>query len=225
MDAWKVFLRAVTVVLSSIGIVLSLLAIFIRTLMPPYAKASAMLSKSLPPTAGVPRGRIAHPLQRSHSVPALASYPHSDISKNIMRNSIVDEGVPHVHSPELVTESRTHRSNRIEVSTEIHQVLRGLPVLISPSIKIVSGASKQPPALLRGKSSVGSLLMFFTPEATLCPRKNPSDPSDPPLRTQPYAAPYFFPAPGTPEAVDYVKKTRAELLRPRRTLRRFTQED
>ncbi|OJA12347.1 hypothetical protein AZE42_02776 [Rhizopogon vesiculosus] len=224
MDAWKVFLRAVTVVLSSIGIVLSLLAIFIRTLMPSYAKASAMLSKPLPPTTGVLRGRIAQPLQRSHSVPVLASYPHSDISKNIMRNSIVDEAVPHVHSPKLVTESRTHRSNRIEVSTEIHQVLRGLPVLISPSVKIVSGASKQPPAVLRGKSSVGSLLMFSTRDS-LCPRKNPSDPSNPPLRTQPYAAPYFFPAPGTPEAIDYVRKTRAELLRPRRTLRRFTQGD
>jgi hypothetical protein len=32
----------------------------------------------------------------------------------------------------------------------------------------------------------------------------------PPLRTQPYAAPYFFPSPASPEATDYVRLLREE---------------
>lgn len=37
----------------------------------------------------------------------------------------------------------------------------------------------------------------------------------PPARTQPYEAPYFFPSPGSPEAVDYVRRAREGQLSPR----------
>jgi hypothetical protein len=37
----------------------------------------------------------------------------------------------------------------------------------------------------------------------------------PRARTQPYEAPYFFPIPGSPEAVDYIRKTREEKITSR----------
>ncbi|KAF7967132.1 hypothetical protein HWV62_35732 [Athelia sp. TMB] len=43
----------------------------------------------------------------------------------------------------------------------------------------------------------------------LCPHHHHA-PRSPPARTQPYAAPYYFPPPGSPEAVDYVRRAREE---------------
>jgi len=151
----------------------SLLAIIIRTLLTSYAEASTsptILSKPLPPAAGVLRGRIAHRPHRSFSTPVLASYPHSDISENIMRHSIVDRAVPHIHAPAPVTDSPTHRFKRTEVSTEIHKIQTGPLVLISPSINasriMTSPASNKRTARLRSTSSVGTFLKFC--ESRLC---------------------------------------------------------
>lgn len=151
----------------------SLLAIIIRTLLTSYADASTsptILSKPLPPAAGVLRGRIAHRPHRSFSTPVLASYPHSDISENIMRHSIVDRAVPHIHAPAPVTDSPTHRFKRTEVSTEIHKIQTGPLVLISPSINasriMTSPTSNKRTARLRSTSSVGTFLKFC--ESRLC---------------------------------------------------------
>ncbi|KAI0078869.1 hypothetical protein K474DRAFT_1659793 [Panus rudis PR-1116 ss-1] len=37
-------------------------------------------------------------------------------------------------------------------------------------------------------------------------------PSQPRRRTDPYQAPYFFPSPASPDAIDYVQKVRAERI-------------
>lgn len=46
--------------------------------------------------------------------------------------------------------------------------------------------------------------------------RHKSTPTTPPARTQPYAAPYFFPAPDSPEAADYVRSLQAERRRSAR---------
>jgi hypothetical protein len=147
----------------------SLLAIFVRTLVPSYAKAStpqATWFKPIPQATGTPRRRIAHPLQRSLSVPVISSCPRSDI----MLSSVIDGAVPHIHAPARVTESSIHQSNLIEVSTDIHEVPKGSPVLRPPSIiayrAIVSPPSRQRSDRLRCKRSVEFLLRFC--KSVLC---------------------------------------------------------
>ncbi|KDQ63139.1 hypothetical protein JAAARDRAFT_53366 [Jaapia argillacea MUCL 33604] len=50
----------------------------------------------------------------------------------------------------------------------------------------------------------------------LCPRRrrsrniSPPKPPPPPARTHPYEAPYFFPQPGSPEAIDYARRVQQE---------------
>ncbi|KAG0702744.1 hypothetical protein DFH29DRAFT_920212 [Suillus ampliporus] len=215
MDVRKVILTTASVVLSSCGILLSLLAICIRTLVPSYVKAlvSKMTRSKPPPQAArnSPR-QIAHNFQRSPS--SASSSPRLANSNNIMKNSVVDEVVPQSHvcvdeptSPVPVTESR---SNLIEV-LEVHKFSKRHSLSISPPFNVRwTKASRAPKETrLKVRSSTGSLPKFST--------KSAKHSSDPPLRTQPYAAPYFFPAPGSPEAIDYVTKMREELLRSPRT--------
>lgn len=196
-------------VLSSLGILLSLLAMFIRTLVP---SVSRRVWSKPPPNAGVnSRRTIARRFQRPITGPAAspASSPlQSTRSNNIIRSSIVDGAVSQSHahvdvpaSPMLATESPIQRSNRGDVS-EARKVFKRHTLSVSSFNACRTIVSpKQRLTHLKGRNSMGSLSS---------PLKNP----DPPLRTQPYAAPYFFPAPGTPEAIDYVTKTREELLRP-----------
>lgn len=208
MNLRKIILRTVSVVLSSLGILLSLLAMFIQTLVP---SVSRMVWSKPPPNARENSQRtISRCFKRPITEPAAspASSPlQSTRSNNLIRSSIVDGAVPQSHadadvpaSPMHTTESPIQRSNRGEVS-EAHKVFKRHTLSVSSFNACRAMVSpKQRLMHLKGRNSMGSLSSL----------KNP----DPPLRTQPYAAPYFFPAPGTPEAIDYVTKTREELLRP-----------
>lgn len=203
MDVRKVILRTASMLLSSIGLLLSLLAIFIRTLVP-----SAFLSPKPPPEAAGNTSRpIARRLKRSISISLTSSSPQSTKSNSIMHSSMV---VPRRHTfvdelapPVPAKESHTQRSNPIRVS-EAHKIRKRhtFSVSLSSDACRIIASPKQTTLRLKGRNSIGSFCR---------PLKNPNHTSDPPLRTQPYAAPYFFPAPGTPEAIDYVTKTREEL--------------
>ncbi|KAG1839223.1 hypothetical protein DFJ58DRAFT_812842 [Suillus subalutaceus] len=198
MNFRKIILKTVGVMLSSFGILLSLLAMSIQTLIP-----SVFVFWTI-------ARRVKRPVPGPVASPAPSS-PLSTRSNNIMHSSIVDGEVPQSHarvdlpaSPMPATELPVQRSNRGEVS-EAHKVFKRHSLSVSPSFNACRtiASSKQRLTHLKGRNSTGS---FYQSR----PSKNP----DPPLRTQPYAAPYFFPAPGTPEAIDYVTKTREELLQP-----------
>lgn len=50
------------------------------------------------------------------------------------------------------------------------------------------------------------------------PKKNAKKSNSPPSRTRPYEAPYFFPMPTSPDAVDYARRTRNEYARAHSSL-------
>ncbi|KAG2159600.1 uncharacterized protein EDB93DRAFT_1111095 [Suillus bovinus] len=205
MNFRKIILRMVSVVVSSFGILLSLLAIFIQTLLP-----SQWTWSRPPPDAGqrtIAR-RIKRPVPRPIASPTSSSI-RSTRSNNTIHSSMVDGVVPQGHarveplaSTMPATKLPIQRSSRGEVSEarkvfKRHTLSASLPFNVCRTL----ASPKQRSTHLKGRNSTGSFSR---------PLKIP----DPPLRTQPYAAPYFFPAPGTPEAIDYVTKTREELLRP-----------
>ncbi|KAG2045109.1 hypothetical protein BDR03DRAFT_937937 [Suillus americanus] len=207
MNFRKIILRTVSVILSSFGILLSLLAMCLRTLIP-----SVFVSWSKPPlnTGENSQRTIVRRVKRPVPGPVASpppSSPQSTRSNNIMHSSIVDGAVPQSHarvdSLPSTMELPIQRFNRGEVP-EAHKVFKRHTLSVSPSFNACRtiASSKQRLTHLKGRNSTGSFYQT--------PLKNP----DPPLRTQPYAAPYFFPAPGTPEAIDYVAKTREELLQP-----------
>lgn len=205
MNFRKAILRTVSVVLSSFGLLLSLLAIFIRKLIP------SQRGSKPPPDAGENSQRtIALRVKRPVPGPVASSTSsslRSTRSNNIMHSSVVDEAVSQIHasvdlptSPMPATELPIQRSHRGGV-LKAHNIFKRHTLSVSPSFDAcrMMASSKQRSTHLKNRNSMGSFS---------CPLKNP----DPPLRTQPYAAPYFFPAPGSPEAIDYVTKTREELL-------------
>lgn len=202
MNVRKIILSTVTVVLSSFGILLSLLAIFIRALIPSVIASQRVWSKPPPDTIDHSRRTIAHRVKRPRPVVSESSAPSPLQSSGIMHSSMVDGAVPQSHapaSPMPATELDIQRDNPSEIS-KAHKVLKRHTLSVSSSFNACRTLAS-PKLRLKGRNSTGSLSF---------PLKNP----DPPLRTQPYTAPYFFPAPGTPEAIDYVTKTREELLRP-----------
>lgn len=212
MNFRKSILRTVSVVLSGLGILLSLLAIFVRTLVPSVFVSQRAWPKPLPDTGEYSQRTIAcrvkRPVPGPVASPASSSLLESTKS-NTIHSNMVDGAVPQSHaradspaSPMPATELSIQRSNRSEV-LEAHKVFKRHTLSFSPSFNVYRTivSPKQRSTHLKGRSSTGSFSYSL---------KNPN----PPLRTQPYAAPYFFPAPGTPEAIDYVTKTREELLRP-----------
>lgn len=89
------------------------------------------------------------------------------------------------------------------------KVLRKSPS--SPDAGIASSKSRWHPTRRKSKNFSPTLPKISLP----CPVSAApllSSPPPPPqrTRTQPYEAPYFFPAPGSPEAVDYVRRIREE---------------
>ncbi|KAG1784216.1 hypothetical protein EV702DRAFT_1058093 [Suillus placidus] len=207
MNFWKFILRTVSVVLSSFGILLSLLAIFVRTLVP-----SVFVSWPKPPpdtseySQRTIACRVKRPVPGPVASPASSSLLESTKSNNTIHSNMVDGAVPQSHarvdSPMPATELSIQRFNRSEV-LEAHKIFKRHTLSVCPSFNVCRtiASPKQRSTHLKGRSSTGSFSHSL---------KNPN----PPLRTQPYAAPYFFPAPGTPEAIGYVTKTREELLRP-----------
>lgn len=184
---------------------MSLLAIFIRALMPSAIVSQRAWCKPLPDAIDHSRRTIARRVKRPGPPvsESSASSPLQSIkSSSIMHSSMVDGAVPQSHapaSPMPATELHIQRSDRGEVS-KAHKVFKRHTLSVSSSFNACRTLGS-PKLRLKGRNSTGSISF---------PLKNP----DPPLRTQPYTAPYFFPAPGTPEAIDYVTKTREELLRP-----------
>lgn len=78
----------------------------------------------------------------------------------------------------------------------------------SPDTRIGNSKSRWKSTRQKAKNCSPSPLKISLP----CPPSSLSSPPLPPprSRTQPYEAPYFFPTPGSPEAVDYVRRMREE---------------
>ncbi|KAG1766403.1 hypothetical protein EDD22DRAFT_950537 [Suillus occidentalis] len=200
MNIRKIILRTVSVVLSSFGILMSLLAIFIRALIPSVIVSQRAWFKPPPDTIDHSRRTITRRVKRPG--PVVSESLASSSLQSTKSSNMVDGAVPQSHapaSPMPATELHLERSNRGEVS-KAHKVFKRHTHSVSSSFNACRTLAS-PKLRLKGRNSTGSISF---------PLKNP----DPPLRTQPYTAPYFFPAPGTPEAIDYVMKTREELLRP-----------
>ncbi|KAG1908358.1 uncharacterized protein F5891DRAFT_992683 [Suillus fuscotomentosus] len=211
MNFRKTILRTVSVVLSSFGILLSVLAIFIQTLLPSHWQWA--WSKPPPYAGGKSRRtiiarRVKRPVPRPVASPT-SSFLRSTRSHETIRSSMVDRAVPqshaHVDLPASLmpaTKLPIQRSSHGEVS-KAHRIFKRhtLPASLFVNSCRTIASLKQRSTHLKGRNSTGS----FSSSVKI---------PDPPLRTQPYAAPYFFPVPGTLEAIDYVAKTREELLRP-----------
>ncbi|KAG1757834.1 hypothetical protein EDB19DRAFT_68599 [Suillus lakei] len=220
MNIRNVILRTVSVVLSSFGILLSLLAIFIQTLVPSAQRAWSRLpgQNSRRTTARSIKRPVSEPIASSTS-----SSLQSTESNNFTHSNILNGTEPQSHvrvrepaSPVPATEQHIQRSHHAEV-LEAHKITKRHTLSVSPSFSACRRIASPKPTLghLRGRNSIGSFSR---------PLKTPNHTSDSPLRTQPYAAPYFFPTPGSPDAIDYVMKTREELLRPSGFMQTFTRK-
>ncbi|KIJ65070.1 hypothetical protein HYDPIDRAFT_110966 [Hydnomerulius pinastri MD-312] len=149
---------------------------------------------------------------------------------SIVRDVVGTSTTPHTASAadHIHVEFTPEALKRSEDLKESHTIHRPPRRTTSPASSKSSNSSYK--GSLFHRSSTGSLERFCKGRVarSVCPEidfgsasRRPSCPkrhsslhtTDPPPRTDPYNAPYYFPAPGTPEAVDYVRKIREEQLR------------
>jgi len=162
----------------------------------------------------------------SASRPPLVSSPLADTEER--RDSVPD--IPHSAAGDSTTFSSTSDStdgSRGSLSrgplcrklsgcssrSHLHHCILGRS-LTSPSRTsfrsqpcLVPEPSSSPKRSIFHRRSTSSLDGTSSKRKTLLLKKNKSPPP-PPQRTLPYTAPYFFPVPGSPEAVGYARKTR-----------------
>lgn len=101
-----------------------------------------------------------------------------------------------------VIESKWH------IGTRVAQRKKRRSLRIDPPIR-----SATPSVLLESGDAVGHEIIYEEPISIIRPHTShlPLTPArQGPVRTRPYEAPYFFPAPGSPEAVGYVERVREE---------------
>ncbi|KIK48362.1 hypothetical protein CY34DRAFT_798181 [Suillus luteus UH-Slu-Lm8-n1] len=161
MNIRKIILRTVSVVLSSFGILMSLLAIFIRALLPSAIVSQRAWCKSPPDTIDHSRRTIVRRVKRPGPIvseSSASSPPQSTKSSSVMHGSMGDGAIPQSHapaSPMPATELHLERSNRGEVS-KAHKVFKRHTLSVSSSLNACRTLAS-PKLRLKGRNSTGSI--------------------------------------------------------------------
>ena len=98
--------------------------------------------------------------------------------------------------------------SRWRVATRVSQRKKRMSLRIDPP-----RPSPSSPVFIQSGDDVGGAVIHEEPISITrppIPQPLPSRPRQGPTRTRPYEAPYFFPTPGSPEAIGYVEKVREE---------------
>ena len=94
------------------------------------------------------------------------------------------------------------------VATRVSQRKKRMSLRIDPPRR-----SPTSPVFIQSGDDVGGAVIHDEPISITRPpmlQSTPSRARQGPTRTRPYEAPYFFPTPGSPEAIGYVEKVREE---------------
>ena len=111
--------------------------------------------------------------------------------------------------------------NQIKALTTSRRARRGQAIIARMCVKVSQDQTSRATRVWGDATRViESMLicLFFAFCVCLEKQKRSKRKSHPPrARTDPYQAPYFFPAPGSPEARDYVRRVRSDRSLPRTT--------
>lgn len=109
-----------------------------------------------------------------------------------------------------------HSTRALEVTDRVQDDVQGETTQTrSPRPTSARSQSERPSSLHLPPATVAPNV---SPVSSTAPKKNAKKSNSPPSRTRPYEAPYFFPMPTSPDAVDYARRTRSEYVRAHSSL-------